>query len=105
MRLIAVEHRLDRGDGGVEPLGDLAVGRLQFARARGLAVERVGQPGAIEAERLHLADQRLLVAVGLPPPLDRGIERVERHRQTFDRDIDCALFRHGCPKNLASAKI
>ena len=70
------------------------IGRFQLARAGGLAVEGVGQPGAVEAERLHLADQRLLVAVGRAPALDRGIERVERVRQTFHRHIDCALLTH-----------
>ena len=97
-----------RGDGGVEPLRDLAVGRLERARARGLAVERGGKPGAVDAQRVQLARQPLLVAVGFAPALDRGIERVERQRQTLHRGIDCALLGHRLPphaKNLAEAKI
>ena len=72
---------------------DLAVGRLQPARARGFAVERGGEPGAVDAERVDLARQPLLAAVGLAPALDRGVERVERQRQTLHRLIDRALRR------------
>ena len=89
---VRLQHRLDRGDGRVQPLGDLAVGRLQPARARGLAVERGGELRAVEAERLQLARRALLAAVGLAPPLDRGIERIERQRQALHRIVDCALL-------------
>jgi hypothetical protein len=40
---------LDRGDGAVEPLGDIAVGGFQLAGARRLIVERGGQPRAVDA--------------------------------------------------------
>ncbi len=103
-----VQHRLDAGDGGVQPLRDLAVGGLQPARARGFAVERGGEPGAVDAERVELARQPLLAAVGLAPALDRGIEPVERKRQTLDRCIDRALLGHRHDphsKTLAAANI
>src|ERR1700688_1189099 len=92
--LVGVQHRLDAGDGGVQPLSDLAVAGLQPPRARGFAIERGGEPGAVNAQRMELARQPLLVAVGLAPALDRGIERVERKRQTLYRAVDCTLVRH-----------
>src|SRR5665647_79247 len=100
--LVDVQHGPDRGDRRVEPLGDLAVGGFQLARARGLAVQRIGQPGAVETQRLYLGRQGLLAAIGLAPPLDGGIERVERQRQTFDRGIDRALL---CHRRIAIAII
>ena len=87
---------------------DLAVGRFQPARARGFAVERGGEPGAVDAERMELARQPFLAAVGLAPSLDRGVERVQRERQTLDRLIDRALVGHRLhprSKTLAGAKI
>src|ERR1019366_281041 len=106
--LVAVQHRLDADDGGVQPLRDLAIGGLQPARARGFAVERGGKPGAVDAQRVELARQPLPAAVGLAPALDRGIERVERQRQTLHCAIDRALVGHRLHprlKILAGAKI
>ena len=54
------------------------------------------------------AASALLAAVGLAPPLDRGIERVERERQTLHRSVDCALLRHRLDphqKTLAAADV
>jgi len=69
---------------------------------------QASEPRAVDAERVQLARQPLLAAVGLAPALDRGIEPVERKRQTLHRCIDRALVRHRRDphsKTLAGAKI
>src|SRR5665811_2520633 len=106
--LVSVQYRLDAGDGRVQPLRDLAVAGLQPARARGFTVERGGKPGAVDAQRVELARQPLLAAVGLASALDRGIKRIQRQRQTLHRAIDRALVghrHHPRSKTLAGAKI
>jgi len=55
-----------------------------------------------------LRGERILAAVGLAPAFDRGIERIERKRQTFDSHIDAALlvYRHHTHlKTLAAANV
>jgi hypothetical protein len=57
---------------------------------------------------MELARQPVLAAIGFAPTLDRGIEPVERKRQTLHRRIDLALLCHRhFPhlKTLAEAKI
>src|SRR3569623_1141082 len=68
--LVRRQHRLERGDGGVETLRDLVVGRFQPARTRGLAVERSGEPAAVGSEVVQLLRERFLVLVAVAPPLD-----------------------------------
>ena len=72
------EHRADGSDRRIEPLGDLAVGALELARLHQRRVELIGEPRAVGAERLDPRRQLVLVAVGLAPPLDRALQRVQR---------------------------
>src|SRR5665213_2452110 len=68
------QRRLNRRYRHIEPLGDLAVDGLKLAGARSFAIERRGELGAIEPERMELARQPLLVAVGVVAALDRNQE-------------------------------
>src|SRR3974390_1877350 len=74
--LIGVQHRLDAGDGGVQPLRDLAVGGLQLSRARGFTVQRGGEPGTINTQRMQLVGESFLVAISLTTPFDCRVEAV-----------------------------
>ena len=56
-----LQHRLDGANRRVEPVGELAIGRLQPAGARGFAVERGGELAAVATERLQLLRQRVFV--------------------------------------------
>ena len=75
--------------------GDLAIGALQPARLHQRAVEFVGEPRAIGAERLDPARQFVLVAVGVAPPLDRAFQRIERRHQPPRRGVDVGGDRLG----------
>ena len=73
-----------------------AISRLVASSRR----ERAVSPSSAAAKRvrstpsLHLGGETLFVAVSVLSPFNRGIERVERERQTPDGSIDCALLRH-----------
>ena len=75
--------------------GDLAIGALQPPRLHQRAVEFVGQPRSIGAERLDPACQFVLVAVGVAPPLGRGFQRIERRHQPPRRGVDVGKVRLG----------
>src|SRR5579862_1262348 len=90
----AVQHAADGFDGVVDPLRHLAIDGFELASAGGNLVQFASQPGAVAVERMDLADQRLLAAVGLAPPLYRGIQCFERTRQTQARSFNRIGFAH-----------
>src|SRR5262249_61452183 len=87
--LVRGEHGPDGVDGGIEPVGDLAIGDFQHARARYRRIELRGETRTVGAERVQLGVQRLLAAVGLVSPLDRGRDGIECAGKTL------AGARHG----------
>ena len=86
--LSGIEHGADRADRRIEPFGDLAIGALQPARFHQRAVEFVGKPRTIRAQRLNPRRQFVLVAVGLAPPLHGAFQRIERRHQPPRRRVD-----------------
>jgi hypothetical protein len=92
--LVRREHGADGVDGGIEPLGGLAVGIFQGPRTGGGCIELGGEPGAVGPQRMQLGVERRFAAVGLPPPLDGGCKRVKRKRKTFAGRVDGARFSH-----------
>src|SRR5919109_5017572 len=95
--LVRREYGADRVDGGIEPLGDLAIGCLQRPIARGRGVELRGKARAIGAERMQLSVECLLAAIRLVPPLHGSRKRIEREGKTFAGGLDGARFRHSRP--------
>ena len=77
-----------RVDRGIEPARDLAVGVVEPSGARGLAIERGGKPGAVDAERVNLLRQAVLAAVGLAAALDRGSSASSASARRFDQRAD-----------------
>src|SRR5262249_24268792 len=92
--LLCREHSADRIDGGIEPLGDLAIGAFQRPVARRGGVELCGETRAVSAARMQLVVERLFAAVGLVPAFDGGGKRIERQSKTFASRIDSAGFDH-----------
>jgi hypothetical protein len=80
--------RSDGADRSIKSFGDLAIGALQLARLHQRAVEFVGEPRSIHAERLDPGRQLILIAVGLAPPLHGSFQRVERRHQPARCGID-----------------
>ena len=73
------EHRADVLHRGIEPARDLAVGGFEPARARGL--RHRGRRRAASGRRPSAwtcSASRASAAVGLEPPLHRGVERIQR---------------------------
>ena len=54
------------------------------------------------AERMQLGGERLLAAVGLAPPLDRRLQRVERERKTLAGGVDGARLGHSTDLRLGN---
>jgi len=81
-------------NGGIEPLGDLPIGGLQRARTSDGIIEFGREARAIGAEGMQLGSQRLLSAIRLAPPFNRGRKRVERARKTSAGGIDGAWLGH-----------
>ena len=94
--LVRREHGPDGVDGGIEPLGHLAIGDFQRAGARHRRIELGGETRAVGPERVQLGVQRLLAAVGLVSPLDRGRKRIECERKTFAGRVDTGRIRQPC---------
>ena len=79
-------------DGGVQPLRDLAVGGFQRR-------ERAVSPSSAAASRVRSTPSACTCAPSasslrsdFAPPLDRGIERVERQREPLHGRVDGALI-------------
>src|SRR4051812_43114 len=98
--LVGIQHGLDRGDRRIEAAGDLAIGRLKATRARGLAIERGGEPRAVDTECMNLRAQGLFTAIGLTAALDSGVERIQRQSKALHRSIDCTLIAHRLARAL-----
>src|SRR5262249_40822245 len=94
LALIRRKHGTDGVDRGIEPLRNLAVGRLQPPRARRGGIKLGSEPRAVGAERVQLGIERLLAAIGLLPPLDRGGQCIERKRKALAGGIDGADVVH-----------
>ena len=75
-----------------------AISRLARSSLRDLhqrCVELVGKPRAVGAERLDPRRQFVLVAVGVAPPLDRALQRIQRRHQPPRRGFDVGERRLG----------
>src|SRR5262249_51011756 len=86
--LVRREHGTNGGDGGIEALGDLAVGGFERARTGRGGVELGGEPRAIAPERVHLRVELFTLLIGLAPPFHRRRQRIERKRKTFAGRVD-----------------
>jgi hypothetical protein len=81
--LVQIQNRLNRGNRGIQSLGDFSIGRFKAARTSSLAVERGRKTRAVEAQCLNLGSESFFAPISLLPPLDRSIESVERKRETL----------------------
>ena len=95
MAVSGAENSADGADRHIQAVRDLAIGALESARLHQRAVEFVGQPRAIRAQRLDPGRQFVLVAVGLAPPLDRAFQPVERRHQAARRRVEIGGNRLG----------
>jgi hypothetical protein len=78
MRVVSRQHRADGADGGVELVGDVAIGALQPARFHQRAIKLIRQPGPVGAKRLNAGGQLILVAIRLTAALDRTFQSIQR---------------------------
>jgi hypothetical protein len=92
--VIRLENQPDVLHRGIDPAGDVAVGRFELAAARQLAVEVGGKLRAVGGQRMDLLAQRCPLAVAVDPALDGGVERVQRLGKTPRRLLDCGLLGH-----------
>jgi hypothetical protein len=86
--VIGREHAADGFDRRRDPLHDLAVDAFERAGAGDGLIKVVREQGTVGTERMNLARQRLLAAVGLVPTLGRRLQRVECKRQTPARNLN-----------------
>jgi hypothetical protein len=95
--LVGSQHRANGLDCGIEPMRDLEIRDLQSTRARGFAVELIGEPGTICAERMNLPSELSLLAVALAASLDGRLKRIKCRVQPFGGSIDDGDLTHPRP--------
>src|ERR1700710_1236142 len=78
----------------------LAFGALELARLDQRSVEFVGEPRAIDAERLNPDRQLILVAIGFATALHRALQCFKRRHQPPRRGVDFGESRLGVAGGL-----
>src|SRR5205085_6623330 len=74
---------------------NLAVRRLETARARRLGVEVGSQFRAVGSKRMNLRGKRIFAVVSLAAPVSRSFQRVKRGGKTPACCVDRARIGHG----------
>src|ERR1700676_1302165 len=92
---VKLHDAVDCFDGAIDPLRDILGGGFERARPRRRLIKLARQPRPIGAERVDMLGERLLAAIGLAPPLGRGLQGVERMRKPALRDVDRVGLAHG----------
>ncbi len=80
----------NRGHGNIETPADLAAGFRHLGRLGAGRVEFGGEPRPVVAQRMELRLQRLLMALRLPPPVERIGQAVERRVEALGCRLDGA---------------